>query len=125
MRTVLFLACYGVFVTAANVLLKLSAEANGAWPFLAFQAGGNLAGLGGVLVYTWLMRRMPLHIAFPLTRGAGVLGVQLVASLLVFREIFKPTEAAGAVIVAAGIILVGLGAPAQQAAKAPERNGGA
>ena len=109
MSTALFLACYGVFVTAANVLLKLSASANGIWLFLAFQAGGNLAGLVGVLVYTGLLRKMPLHIAFPLSRGVGVLGVQLAASLLVFHEVFKPTEAAGAVVVAAGIFLVGMG----------------
>ena len=37
-RTVLFLACYCVFVTAANVFLKLSADAHGVWLFLAFQA---------------------------------------------------------------------------------------
>ncbi len=111
MRTVLLLACYCVVVTAANVLLKLSAQAGGVWPFLAFQAAGNLAGLGGVLVYTGLLRGMPLHVAFPLSRGAGVLGVQLVGSVMVFGERFSLREAVGATVVAAGIILVGLGAP--------------
>jgi multidrug transporter EmrE-like cation transporter len=110
MRTALLLACYCLSVTAANVLLNLSAHAEAVWPFLAFQAGGNLAGLGGVLAYTWLMRRMPLHVAFPLTRGVGVLCVQLVGALLVFHESFTPREAAGAAIVAAGILLVGFGA---------------
>jgi drug/metabolite transporter (DMT)-like permease len=43
-----------------------------------------------------------------------VLGVQLAASLLFFHEVFKPTEAAGAAFVAAGIILVGAGAPRQE-----------
>ncbi len=109
MRTVIFLACYCVFVTTANVLLKLSADAGGVWLFIAFQAGGNLAGLAGVLVYTGLLRGMPLHLAFPLSRGVGVLGVQIAASILVFHEAFKPTEAAGAAVVAAGIILVGMG----------------
>ncbi len=109
MRTVLFLACYCIFVTAANALLKLSADAGGMWTFLVFQVAGNLAGLAGVLLYTALLRRMPLHVAFPLSRGVGVLGVQLVASLMVFHEVFKATEAAGAVVVAAGIILVGMG----------------
>jgi len=111
MRIVLVLVCYCAFVTAANVLLKLSADANGVWQFLVFQAGGNLAGLGGVLVYTWLLRRMPLHVAFPLTRGAGVLGVQLLGSVLVFHEVFSPREAVGAAAVAAGIILVGARLP--------------
>lgn len=71
----------------------------------------NLAGLGGVLVYTGLLRGMPLHVAFPLSRGAGVLGVQLVGSVMVFGERFSLREAVGATVVAAGIILVGLGAP--------------
>ena len=123
-KTVLFLACYAVVVTAANVFLKLSADAGGVWPFLAFQAGGNLAGLAGVLLYTGLLRGMPLHTAFPLSRGVGVLGVQLAASLLVFHEAFKPTEAVGAVVVAAGIILVGMGAGRQENRKRPAGGGG-
>jgi multidrug transporter EmrE-like cation transporter len=111
MRTTLFLACYCAAVTAANVLLKLSAEGAGLWVFLAFQAAGNLAGLAGILLYTWLMRSMPLHVAFPLSRGAGVLGVQLVGSILIFREAFTVKEAVGVVMVAVGIILVGLASP--------------
>jgi multidrug transporter EmrE-like cation transporter len=121
MRTALLLACYCVSVTAANVLLNLSAHAGGLWPFLAFQAAGNLAGLAGILVYTGLMRRMPLHVAFPLSRGAGVLGVQLVGSVMVFRETFTLREAVGAAVVAAGILLVGFGTPgAQIQGKAPD-----
>lgn len=110
MRTVLLLACSCVSVTAANVLLKLSADANGLWLFVVYQAAGNLAGLGGVLVYTALLHGMPLHLAFPLSRGVGVLGVQLIAAMLVFHEAFKPTEAVGVVVVAAGITLVGVSA---------------
>jgi multidrug transporter EmrE-like cation transporter len=109
---ILFLLCYCVFVTGANVFLKMSAGAPDAWTFIFFQAAGNAAGFVGILVYTGLMRTLPLHIAFPLSRGVAVIGVQLAASVLVFRESFRPTEAAGAVLAAAGIILVGLGAGA-------------
>jgi multidrug transporter EmrE-like cation transporter len=123
MRTALFLACYCIFVTAANSLLKLSANAHGVVPFLLYQAGGNLAGLAGILVYTGLMRRMPLHLAFPLSRGAGVLGVQLVASMLIFHEAFRPTEVAAMAVVAAGIIVVGMSAPRQPRAQS-RREGG-
>jgi multidrug transporter EmrE-like cation transporter len=115
MRTALLLACYCVSVTAANVLLNLSAHAGGVWLFLAFQAAGNLAGLAGILVYTGLMRRMPLHVAFPVSRGVGVLGVQLVGAVMVFRETFTLREAVGAAVVAAGILLVGFGTPGGQA----------
>ena len=117
MRNALFLLCYCVFVTAANIFLKLSADARGVWMFLAFQAAGNLAGLAGVLLYTGLLRSMPLHVAFPLSRGVVVLGVQLVASLLVFHEVFRPTEAVGTAVVAAGIILVGMGARSRERAE--------
>ena len=110
MKNAAFLLCYLVFVTSSNVLLKLSADARETWPFVVMLAAGNLAGFGGVLVYTGLLRTLPLHVAFPLSRGLGVLGVQLAAALLVFHETFRPTEAAGAVLVAAGIILVGAGA---------------
>jgi multidrug transporter EmrE-like cation transporter len=111
MRNALFLLCYLVVVTFGNVLLKLSASATGAGPFLALQAGGNVAGFVGILAYTGLLRTLPLHIAFPLSRGLVVLGIQLVASLLVFHEAFRPTEAIGAALATAGIILVGLAAP--------------
>jgi multidrug transporter EmrE-like cation transporter len=111
MLNALFLLCYLVFVTSANIFLKLSADANGAWMFLAFQAAGNGAGFVGILAYTALLRTLPLHIAFPLTRGLVVLGVQLAASVIVFHEVFRPTEAAGVGLVAAGIILVGMSAP--------------
>jgi len=110
MKNALFLIFYAAFVTASNVLLKLSAEAGSTGIFLLFQAGGNGAGFVGILLYTGLMRTLPLHVAFPLTRGFAVIGVQLVASLLIFHEVFRPTEAVGTALVAAGIICVGLGA---------------
>jgi multidrug transporter EmrE-like cation transporter len=116
MRNALFLIAYAVFVTGANILLKLSAGADAVRLFVFFQIAGNLSGFVGVLAYTGMLRTLPLHIAFPLTRGVAVLGVQLVAALLVFHEQFRPTEAAGAVLVAAGIIVVSASAP--RAAKA-------
>lgn len=109
MRSALLLILYAVCVTASNALVKLSSGADWFWPFLLPFAGGNIAGLCGVLVYTLLLRRMPLHAAFPLTRGMGVLGVQLGAAVLLFHEALRPTEIAGAVVVTAGIILAGLG----------------
>ena len=59
-----------------------------------------------MLIYTLLLRSMPLHAAFPLTRGVGILGVQLAASVLVFHEMLRPTEIAGAVLVPLNNLLV-------------------
>lgn len=121
-RHALLLLLYAVCVTASNVLIKLSVGAGSFWPFLLPFAAGNIAGLGGVLIYTVLLRGMPLHVAFPVTRGVGILGVQLAASLLVFHEKLRPTEIAGAVLVTAGIILAGLGTrrPASEPSDTPE-----
>jgi multidrug transporter EmrE-like cation transporter len=110
MKNARLLLSYLVFVTGANVFLKLSAEARETWLFFTMLAAGNLAGFVGVLAYTGLLRTLPLHVAFPLSRGVVVLGVQLVAALLIFHETFRLTEAAGAVLVTAGILLVGAGA---------------
>ncbi len=116
MRNALLLFAYLVFVTGANIFLKLSADAGGVWMFIAMQAAGNLAGFVGILAYTWLLKGLPLHVAFPLSRGLVVLGIQLFAALLVFHEVFRPTEAVGAGLVAAGIIVVGRGAARGKAA---------
>jgi multidrug transporter EmrE-like cation transporter len=110
MVNALFLLCYLVFVTGANIFLKLSADASSLLPFITMQIAGNLAGFVGILAYTGLMRTLPLHVAFPLTRGLVVLGIQLVAALLVFHEAFRLTEGAGAVLVTAGIVCVGASA---------------
>jgi multidrug transporter EmrE-like cation transporter len=106
-QNVLLLICYFASITVANSLLTVSAHANGLTYFLLFQIAGNLVGFLGILAYTGLLRTLPLHVAFPLSRGTAVIGVQLIAALLVFHEVFKPTEIAGTVVVAAGVILVG------------------
>jgi len=113
LKNALFLACYCASVTAANVLLTLSAHAEATWPFVLLQIAGNLSGFVGILVYTGMLRSLPLHVAFPLSRGAAVIGVQLIASLLVFHEVFRLTEVAGIVVVAAGVILVGTSQPSR------------
>ncbi|HTO23735.1 MAG TPA: hypothetical protein VMQ10_14775 [Spirochaetia bacterium] len=110
MKNAALLAAYFVFVTASNVLLKLSADARETWMLAALFAAGNVAGFVGVLAYTGLLRTLPLHVAFPLSRGLVVLGVQLLASLLFFHERFTVREAGGVALVTAGIILVGASA---------------
>jgi multidrug transporter EmrE-like cation transporter len=107
---------YLVFVTASNVMLKLSAGSGETWRLVLLFAAGNLAGFVGVLAYTGLLRTLPLHVAFPLSRGLVVLGVQVVGALVVFHEAFTLREAGGVLLVTAGIILVGTQAPGTRGA---------
>ena len=64
-----------------KIFLKMSADAATTWLFIAMQVAGNLAGFVGVLAYTGLLRTLPLQIAFPLSRGMAVLGVQVIAAV--------------------------------------------
>ncbi len=121
MKNAALVLCYFLFVTASNVLLKLAADGRETGAIVLAFAAGNVAGFVGVLAYTGLLRTLPLHIAFPLSRGLVVLGVQLLAALVFFHERFTLKEAGGVVLVTAGIILVGAAAPraAPRAASGP------
>ncbi len=121
MKNAALVLCYFLFVTASNVFLKLAADGRETATVVLTFAAGNAVGFVGVLAYTGLLRRLPLHIAFPLSRGLVVLGVQFLAALVFFHERFTLKEAGGVVLVTAGIILVGAAAPRTAAPTATPR----
>jgi multidrug transporter EmrE-like cation transporter len=101
----LFLGATVVFQSAAHILLKFSSheldqlahatkvapttgDASSAWLLVLFSLG-NLAGLVGVLTYTGVLKKMPLHLAFPLTQGLVALGVLVIGSYGIFHESFS------------------------------------
>jgi multidrug transporter EmrE-like cation transporter len=69
---------------------------------------GNLAGLLGVLTYTGVLKKLPLHLGFPLTQGLVAIGVLLVGSLCIFRESFTLNQIIGCVLVLGGVMVLGL-----------------
>jgi multidrug transporter EmrE-like cation transporter len=103
-----FLAATIVFQSAAHICLKSSAGASSVWEFFVLQSVGNLAGLAGVLTYTGLLKKLPLHLGFPLTQGLVALGVLLVGSFCIFRESFTGNQLLGCLLVLGGVILLGL-----------------
>lgn len=94
--------------TAAHIMFKRSAAGDGAKKFLFWQVAGNLAAFAALVCYTLLLKRMPLHTAYPVTEGLTAVGVLLVGSLLVFKEKIRPLAWAGACLVLAGIVLFSL-----------------
>lgn len=94
-------------IVVSNICFKTSAAAGNWRQFLTWQVFGNLAGFMGVLTLTALLRYLPLHIGYPLTVGLGVLGVQLLAARVFFREPIRPVQWLGTVLVIAGIVLIG------------------
>ena len=82
-----------------------SSDWRGYW---LWQLIGNTTGFLGVQALTNLMRFLPLHIAYPVTQGLAVIGVQIFAARWIFRESIGPLQWIGTLLVVAGIILISL-----------------
>ena len=98
-----------LFNIVANTSFKMSAASSGWRGFLTWQIVGNLAGLATVLTLTRLLRFVPLHIAYPVTAGLAVIGVQVVAARWLFSETISSTQWLGTVVIVVGIVLIGRG----------------
>jgi multidrug transporter EmrE-like cation transporter len=95
-----------LFNILANVSFKYSAGGPTWREFLFWQVVGNLAGLITVITLTWLLRYMPLHIAFPITTGLTVIGVSLAAGHWIFKEEITRSQYLGTFLVVLGIALL-------------------
>lgn len=96
-----------LFNIIANASFKLSATSPHWRGFLAWQVAGNLAGFITVLTLTWLLRLVPLHVAYPVTAGLAVAGVQVVAARWLFGETISSGQWLGTLLVITGIVLIG------------------
>jgi multidrug transporter EmrE-like cation transporter len=96
-----------LFNIIANASFKLSAASLTWRGFLMWQVVGNLAGLITVLTLTGLLRFVPLRVAYPVTTGLAVIGVQVVAVRLLFHEPISSTQWLGTLLVIVGIVLIG------------------
>jgi multidrug transporter EmrE-like cation transporter len=106
----IFMALVGVnllFNVVANAGFKLSALSPSWRGFLVWQVAGNLAGFVTVLTLTGMLRFVDLRIAFPLSSGLAVIGVQVVAAHWLFHEPISPAQWLGTLLVIAGILLIG------------------
>lgn len=94
------------FNILANVCFKYSAHSPNLQQFLKWQIIGNLAGFATVLTLTWLLRFIPLYVAFPLTTGLAVIGVSVVGGALFFNETISATQWLGVLAITVGIVMV-------------------
>ena len=95
-----------VFNIFSNVCFKYSIAAFNMRQFVAWQVVGNLAGFLTVITLTWMLKFVPLHVAFPLTTGLAVIGVHIIGSMLIFKEPVSNAQWLGTLAIIAGIILV-------------------
>ncbi len=95
-----------VFNILANASFRISALSPNWRGLLTWQVIGNLAGLATVITLTWLLRYMPLSVAFPLTTGLTVLGVQMVAASWIFHEPVSERQWLGTLAIVLGIWMI-------------------
>jgi multidrug transporter EmrE-like cation transporter len=96
-----------LFNVIANASFKFSVTHPTWRSFLTWQVIGNIAGFITVLTLTGLLRFIPLHVAFPVTTGMTVIGVQVLAARLLFHEQISPAQWLGTFLVVIGIMLIG------------------
>ena len=96
-----------LFNVLANSSFKISATSPTLRGFLGWQVIGNLAGLATVLTLTALLRHYPLHVAYPVTAGLAVIGVQVLGARFLFHEPIYAAQWLGTGLVVIGIWLIG------------------
>lgn len=94
------------FNVLANASFRISAMSPTWRGILTWQVVGNLAGFVTVITLTLLLRHMPLSLAFPLTTGLAVLGVQMIASIWLFHEPISQRQWLGTLAIVIGIWLI-------------------
>ncbi len=68
---------------------------------------GQPLGFIAVLIFTLLLRYLPLHIAFPLVQGLAIIGIQVIAASWLFHEGISPAYWLGTALIVAGILILG------------------
>jgi len=94
------------FNVLSNAAFRVSAMSETMRGLITWQVVGNLAGFVTVVTLTWMLKYMPLSIAFPLTTGLTVLGVQMVAASWIFREPVSERQWLGTLAIVVGIWLI-------------------
>ena len=96
-----------LFNVVANASLKASAVAPSWQGFLSWQVVGNLSGFITVLTLTGLLRYVPLGVAYPVTTGLAIIGVEVFAAQMLFHEPISTQQWIGTLLIVGGIALVG------------------
>lgn len=95
-----------LFNILANASFKISALSPSWRGILTWQVIGNLAGFITVLTLTGLLRHMPLSVAFPVTTGLSIIGVQMIAAHFYFHESISTAQWLGTLLITIGVFLV-------------------
>jgi len=97
-----------IFNVSGNVFIKMSADSANAGGFALWQVVGNALTWVGVVSYSLSMKKLPLHVAYPLAQGLQVIGVTVIAALIIFKEQITILNWMGVAFITAGIVIFSL-----------------
>jgi multidrug transporter EmrE-like cation transporter len=95
-----------LFNILANASFKFSAGSTTVFQFIAWQVIGNLAGFITVITLTGMLKSVPLSVAFPLTSGLAVIGVQVLGAIFLFHEPISLEKWVGTLLIIFGIFFI-------------------
>lgn len=96
-----------LFNILANTSFKNSALSPSWRGFLTWQVIGNLAGFIAVLSLSGAMRFVPLHVAYPVSAGLTLIGVQVLGARWLLHETITSDQWLGTFLVLVGLVLIG------------------
>jgi multidrug transporter EmrE-like cation transporter len=99
--TIAWVFCAYVLASAAGLVLIKRADTLVSW---RFAAGFALYG-AGFLVWLWLLRRLPLSVAFP-TAAGSLIAATVLGGYLFLGERLAVAQVIGIALILAGIVLV-------------------
>jgi multidrug transporter EmrE-like cation transporter len=95
-----------LFNVLASAAFRISARSASWREVMSWQVTGNAAGFVTAVTLTGLLRYVPLSIAFPVTTGMSILGVQVIASWCLFHEPIDAVQWLGSLLIGVGIFLL-------------------
>jgi len=103
---ILAVIIYIFFMVLSHIGFKNSVTHQGFRNFIYWQIVGNLAGFLSVLVYTYLLTKLPLYLAFALTMGLGQIFVEVFAARIFFKEKITSMQWIGILFIVLGTIML-------------------
>jgi undecaprenyl phosphate-alpha-L-ara4N flippase subunit ArnE len=113
-RLLLLVAIQSVFLSGAQVMLKLASARiipfSWSWPFFksvlwnGWLALSGIAGITAFVLWTYILKRYPFGVAYPLSCMGYVFG--LIAAMLVFHETINWNQWLGIVLIMAGCFFI-------------------
>ncbi|MGA9348327.1 MAG: SMR family transporter [Anaerolineae bacterium] len=94
------------FIVVSSVAFKWSAASHGPRGFLWWQVVGNIAGFLSVVTFTFLLRLIPLYLAYAFTAGLGFVSVQVIGARLIFGEAITTSQWLGIALITGGVVMV-------------------